>query len=222
MSEIRKRVQISPSLAAGNLLNLSREIELLEAADSIHFDVMDGHFVPLLTLGVPILEQVRKITKKILDVHIMVSNPDATFQYYLDAGADVLTFHPEVALHSHRICQTIRKFGKKSGVALNPGTHPQSIEYLFPVVDQITIMSVNPGYSRQAHIPQMIEKVKYVREQLDARGFTSTLVQVDGGVNASNIQSLFEAGANIFVAGGAVFNETNYSRAIEALKCFHQ
>lgn len=212
-------VQISPSIAAGNLLRLEDEVRALEksGADSIHFDCMDGHFVPLLTIGVPFLEQMRAITRMHLDVHIMVTNPDAAFAEYLAAGADTLTFHPEVSFHAHRICNAIREKGKRAGVALNPSTHWQTIEYLLPSLDQVTVMAVNPGYSRQAHIPEMAHKVAALSDFCRTRGLVVD-IQVDGGVNPGNARHLVESGATVLVAGGAVMGKPDYGAAVRALR----
>ena len=153
-SSFKTGVVIAPSLAAGNLLRLQDEISALETAgaDALHFDVMDGHFVPLLTIGVPFLEQTRAFTKIPLDVHIMVSNPDEVAKDYINAGADSLTFPIESARHSRRIIDQIQDAGRKAGVAINPGTPWQNAIALLPVLDKVTIMGVNPGYSRQKHI----------------------------------------------------------------------
>ena len=212
-------VRIQPSIAAGNLMRLEDEVRALEAggADGIHFDCMDGHFVPLLTIGVPFVEQMRKVTSLPLDVHIMVTNPDAVFEQYLEAGADTLSFHPETALHAHRMCLAIRSRGKRAGLALNPGTAWRSIEALLPFVDQVTIMAVNPGYSRQSHIPEMAEKVRELSEY--ARGKSLALeIQVDGGVTEANAGHLVRCGANILVAGGAVLGKPDYGAAMRALR----
>lgn len=210
---------IAPSLAAGNLMRIQDQIKELENAGitHIHFDVMDGHFVPLLTIGIPILEQLRKITSLHLDVHIMVSNPDEVFVHYLEAGADTLTFPVESAKHPHRICQGIRSFGKRAGVAVNPGTHESQIEYLLAEIDQVTIMGVNPGYSRQQHISSSAEKIRRVR-QLCSPLAQKPDIQIDGGVNLENIKSLVAAGANILVAGGSVFNDKGIKTSVDALK----
>jgi ribulose-phosphate 3-epimerase len=217
--EMRAQVQISPSIAAGNLMRLEEEVRKLESggADSIHFDCMDGHFVPLLTLGVPLLEQVRAITSLSLDVHIMVSNPEAVWEDYIRAGADTLTFHPEVARHAHRLCQAIRDKGKRSGVALNPGTPWQSIQWLLPVLDQVTVMAVNPGYSRQPHIPEMSQKVAELVQHCQREDFKID-IQVDGGVNPENARGLIAKGASVLVAGGAVMGKPDYRTAINALR----
>ena len=216
---MNKRVQISPSIATGNLMRLGDEVQKLEqaGADSIHFDVMDGHYVPLLTIGVPFLEQMRKITKLPLDVHIMVTNPDEVFEDYLNAGANTLSFHAEVARHPHRMCAKIRELGARAGVALNPGTHWRDIEFLLPTLDQVTVMTVNPGYSRQAHIPEMHAKISELAQFCKQKNYAID-IQVDGGVNPSNAGLLVKLGATVLVAGGAVFNNSDYGAAIAALR----
>lgn len=215
--------RIQPSIAAGNLLRLEDEVRALEKAeaDGIHFDCMDGHFVPLLTIGVPFLEQMRACTRLHLDVHIMVTNPDAVFEQYLDAGADTLTFHPETAKHGHRLCTAIRARGKRAGLALNPGTSWRVVEPLLPFVDQVTVMAVNPGYSRQAHIPEMAAKVQELAAHARAKGLVFD-IQVDGGVNESNAAHLVRCGATVLVAGGAVLGKPDYGAAIRALRAERQ
>lgn len=212
-------IKVSPSIAAGNLMRLEDEVKKLEVsgADSIHFDVMDGHFVPLLTIGIPFIEQMRKLTKMQLDVHIMVANPDQVFLDYLNAGADVLTFHHEAAIHSHRICMKIKEFGKKAGIALNPGTNWSSIEYLLSVADQVTIMAVNPGFSRQPHLPIVHKKIAELAKFREENKLSYDIM-VDGGVSAENVQALKQMGTDIVVAGGAVFNYENYTDAVQKIK----
>lgn len=216
---IPRSIKIMPSIATGDLMNLEAEVRKLETAkvDAIHFDVMDGHFVPLLTLGVPLIEQMKKITQLPLDVHIMVTNPDAVFESYIAAGTDTLTFHIEAALHAHRICAKVREAGRRVGIALNPSTHWRDIEFLLPFVDMVDVMAVNPGYSRQAHIPEMLKKVKQIAEYRTVHDLNFE-IQVDGGVSTQNIGSLAEAGANIFVAGGAIFSHSDYGAAVQALR----
>ena len=216
---MNSEIKISPSIAAGNLMRLEDEVRKIEAsgAYSIHFDVMDGHFVPLLTIGIPFIEQMRKITTMKLDVHIMVTNPDFVFQDYLQAGADVLTFHQEAALHSHRICLKIKEAGKKAGIAINPGTHWQTIEYLLPVLDQVTIMAVNPGFSRQQHIPSVHDKIAALTKLKKDKQLTFDIM-VDGGVNTENVYTLKQLGTDIIVAGGAIFNFENYTDAVQKIK----
>ncbi len=212
-------VEIAPSIAAGNLLRLEEEAVKLEraGADAIHFDVMDGHFVPLLTIGVPFLEQLRQKTKLHLDVHIMVSNPDEVFEHYLNAGADTLTIPCESARHAHRIVQGIQGHGKQAGLALNPGTPWEFVKPLLPNLDQITVMGVNPGYSRQKHIPETALKVKEISDYCKEQGL-SPRIQVDGGVSDKNISQLFNSGARNFVAGGFVFGDQDAAEAIALLR----
>lgn len=219
MNPSTEAIAIAPSIAAGNLLHLEREVRALEAAgaDAIHVDVMDGHFVPLLTLGVPFVQAIRTITELPLDVHIMVTNPEAVAQDYLDAGADCLTFHIEVAQHPHRLCQFIRQHGRRAGIALNPATHWHTIEYLLPVVDQITVMAVNPGYSGQKHIAEIQPKIAKIHEAC-RRHAPRCGIMVDGGVTAENIRTLVELGATSFVAGNAILGKPDYSQAILSLR----
>lgn len=214
------KVHISASIATGNLMNLEAEVKKLEASgvDSIHFDCMDGHFVPLLTIGVPVLEQMRKITKLHLNVHIMVTNPDTVFETYLDAGADTLTIPAESMLHGHKVCQKIKSLGKRAGVALNPSTSWRTIEYLLPHLDQVTVMAVNPGYSRQEHIASMKMKVQDLSEYIKKNNLKVD-IEVDGGVNPKNAPELIAAGASILVAGGSIFNHQDYKAAVTALRC---
>lgn len=216
---MKKEIKVSPSIAAANLMKLEEEVRKLETsgADSIHFDVMDGHFVPLLTIGVPFIEQMRKITKMHIDVHIMVTNPDQVFQAYIEAGADTLSFHQETAIHPHRICMKIKESGKRAGVALNPSTHWNTIEYLLPILDQVTIMSVNPGFSRQIHLPVVHKKISELSKFRQENNLKFDIM-VDGGVNPNNAQTLAQLGTDIIVAGGAVFNYENYKDAIFKIK----
>ncbi|KAB8030941.1 ribulose-phosphate 3-epimerase [Fluviispira multicolorata] len=216
---MNKELKVSPSIAAGNLMRLEDEVRKLEmsGADSIHFDVMDGHFVPLLTIGIPFIEQMRKITSMHLDVHIMVTNPDFSFENYLAAGADTLSFHIETSLHPHRICTKIKDAGKRAGIALNPATHWKDIEYLLPTLDQVTLMTVNPGFSRQAHIPSVHKKIL---ELSKFRGENNLKfdIMIDGGVSHENANTLAKLGVDIVVAGGAVFNFEDYKEAIAKIK----
>lgn len=213
------QIKIAPSLAAGRLLYLGDEIRKLEEAgvDAVHFDVMDGHFVPLLTIGVPFLEQVRAVTNLHLDVHIMVTNPDDVLDDYLNAGADTLSFHIEAARHAHRLCARIKQAGRRAGIALNPATHWQNIEFLLPELDQVTIMTVNPGYSRQQHLTSMHNKIREFANFCRAENYAIDIC-VDGGVNLGNAGTLAQLGANMLVAGGAVFNGGNMVDAVQALR----
>lgn len=212
-------VKISPSIAAANLMRLEEEVSKLEAsgADAIHFDCMDGHFVPQLTIGIPFIEQMRLITKLPLDVHIMVSNPDAVFMDYLDAGADSLSFPIESAIHPHRICAKIKEKGKRAGVVLNPHTHWKTIEFLLSEIDIVIVMAVNPGFSFQKHLNFVHKKISELNEYRKEHSL-SFEIQVDGGVNPQNALILQQLGADNLVAGGAIFKHKNYKEAICALK----
>lgn len=212
-------VKIAPSIAAARLLYLADEVRKLEEAkvDAIHFDVMDGHFVPLLTIGVPFLEQIRAVTNLHLDVHIMVTNPDDVLDDYLNAGADTLSFHIETAQHAHRLCTRIKQAGRRAGIALNPSTHWQNIEFLLPELDQVTIMTVNPGYSRQQHLISMHNKIRDFANFCRDQNYAIDIC-VDGGVNLGNAGTLAQLGATMLVAGGAVFNGGDTVEAVEALR----
>lgn len=212
-------VKISPSIAAANLLCLADEIKRLESAgaDFIHFDCMDGHFVPHLTIGIPLIEQIKAHTYLPLDVHIMVSNPDRVFQDYLTAGADSLTFHIESAIHAHRICEKIKSKGKRAGVALNPATHWKSIEFLLNELDSVTVMTVDPGFSHQKHLQFVHKKINELAEYRRKNHLTFD-IQVDGGVNTQNAPVLKNLGVNVLIAGGAIFKEKDYAHAISKLK----
>lgn len=212
-------IKISPSIAASKLLRLEDEIRRLEigGADSIHFDCMDGHFVPHLTIGIPLIEQIKEATKLPLDVHIMVSNPDAVFQDYITAGANSLSFHIESAIHAHRMCEKIKSKNVRAGVALNPATHWKDIEFLLEELDLVTVMTVDPGFSHQKHLNFVHKKIFELNEYRKNHNL-SFEIQVDGGVNTNNASILKQLGANILVAGGAIFKEKDYGIAISKLK----
>lgn len=214
-----KSVKISPSIAAANLMRLEDEVSKLETsgADAIHFDCMDGHFVPHLTIGIPFIEQMRLITKLPLDVHIMVSNPDAVFMDYINAGADTLSFPIESAVHAHRMCAKIKEKGKRAGIVLNPTTHWKNIEFLLSEIDVVNVMTVNPGFSFQKHLTFVHKKISEINEFRKTHLLTFE-IQIDGGVNVQNASILKKLGADDLVAGGAVFKHKNYKEAISALK----
>lgn len=212
-------VKISPSIAAGNLMRLGEEVAKLEAAgaDAIHFDCMDGHFVPHLTIGIPFIEQMKPITQLPLDVHIMVSNPDTVFMDYINAGADSLSFPIESATHAHRICAKIKESGKRAGIVLNPATHWKNIEFLLSEIDMVNVMSVNPGFSFQKHLDVVHKKISAL-DHFRKEHSLNFEIQVDGGVNLENASILKKLGANNLVAGGFVFKQKDYKEAISALK----
>ena len=210
-------VKIAPSILSADLSALGSEIAQIETADFVHVDVMDGHFVPNLTWGAPIVAAAKRSTSLPIDVHIMVSNPDDTVGLYLEAGADVVTFHQEAATHAHRIVSAIHEAGAKAGMAINPGTPVSSLEAIIDDLDLVLVMSVNPGFGGQKFIPQSLRKLRQVRALCAERG-VSPLVEVDGGVSPANAAEIVEAGANLLVAGSAVFNKDDRAAAIAAIR----
>lgn len=206
---------ISPSLLSCDFANIQRDVEMLNdtAAEWIHIDVMDGVFVPNISFGFPILSAVRKHTKKILDVHLMIQNPDPYLSEFKKAGADVLTVHYEACMHLHRTIQGIKELGMKAGVALNPHTPISSIKNIASDLDLILIMSVNPGFGGQQFISNTLEKVRELNSFKTANSLTF-LIEVDGGVNNQNAPLLKDAGANVIVAGSYVFNSSNPTSCI--------
>lgn len=214
-----KKIYISPSLLSADQLNLERAVKEVEdaGADFLHIDVMDGHFVPNLTFGLPLISALKKITKLPLDVHIMVSNPDQVAEAYVQAGADYLCFHAEAAVHAHRILQSIRKAGVKAGLAINPGTPIVAVEPLLDQVDILLLMSVNPGFSGQDFIPNVYEKLKVI-QGWKKEGKAPEIISVDGGVSNKNIKELVNLGANAFVTGSYFFNSPDKRMAIKKLR----
>src|SRR5689334_16567016 len=206
-------LRIAPSILSAHFGKLDEELRSVETADWIHVDVMDGHFVPNLTIGPPVIEYVRKSTKLPLDVHLMIEDPDRSIQQYAHAGADLICIHAEAATHLHRSLQLIHSLGKKAAVALNPATPLDHIRYVLADLDMVLIMSVNPGFGGQSFIDAVIPKIRELRAlapELD--------IEVDGGIKPANIDVVARAGANVFVAGSAVFGQTDYAAVITALR----
>ena len=210
---------IAPSILSADGGKLADEIKAVEiaGADWIHVDVMDGHFVPNITMGPAIISSLRKATKLPFDVHLMIKNPDLYIESFAEAGADYITVHVEAANHLHRTIELIKKTGKKAGVSLNPATPLASLEEIVPDIDLLLIMSVNPGFGGQKFIQNTLSKIKRAAEMIG--GLTQKpLLEVDGGVNLQNIASIAQAGADVMVAGAAVFGTANYADTIAALK----
>lgn len=211
--------KISPSLLSADFLNLQKDVEMLNesAADWIHCDVMDGVFVPNISFGFPILEQVNKITKKPLDVHLMIVQPEKFIQEVKDCGAYMMTIHYEACTHLHRVVGAIHDAGMKAGVTLNPHTPIELLEDIIQDVDMVLLMSVNPGFGGQKFIERTISKVSRLRKMINERGL-STLIEVDGGVNLETGKILLDAGADVLVAGNAVFRAPDPKAMIQQLK----
>jgi ribulose-phosphate 3-epimerase len=211
--------KIAPSILSADFTRLGEEVKAVEraGADYIHIDVMDGHFVPNITIGPLIVKAVRRVTQLPLDVHLMMSNPDQFIQNFVEAGADILTVHAEAVHHLHRSIQHIRKAGAKPGVSLNPATPPEVLEYVLTDLDMVLLMTVNPGFESQAFIPEVLPKIRRVREMIDKRKLDAE-IEVDGGINADTIQQVSGAGAEVFVAGSAIFYSKDYVATIRELR----
>ncbi len=213
------KIQIAPSILSCNFLRLEDEITAIEraGADLIHIDVMDGHFVPNITIGPVFVEAIKKITKKPLDVHLMIENPGNFINTFVDAGADIITVHVETDPHILRTIDMIRSRGKKAGITLNPSTPLETLEYTISSVDLILIMTVNPGFGGQSYIPTMDIKIRKAREMINKTGKLIDL-EVDGGLKASNARRIAEAGANILVMGTEIFHSKNYRQKIDEIR----
>jgi ribulose-phosphate 3-epimerase len=210
---------IAPSLLAADFSRLAEEITAVEAAgaDWLHLDVMDGHFVPNISFGPPVIKALRKVTKMPFDVHLMIAPVDYLLQAFKDAGSDHIMFHPEAGPHPHRTLQTIQGLGCKAGLVLNPGTPVALVEPLMDMVDMLLVMSVNPGFGGQKFIHSQLDKIRVLRAMIDATGREIRL-EVDGGVDAKTAPLCIEAGADALVAGTAVFGAPDYRVAIEAIR----
>ncbi len=219
MSASQRTVRIAPSILAADFARLADEVAAIEAAgaDVVHVDVMDGHFVPNLSIGLPVIRALKRVTRLPLDVHLMITNADDFLARYAEAGADWLSVHPEACLHLDRTLATIRELGCRAGVALNPHTGLDALTWVGDRLDHVLLMSVNPGFGGQRFIPRSVDKIRAVREWLDREAPDATL-GVDGGVNTSNAELVRRAGADVLVAGSAVFRADDYRVAIAALR----
>jgi ribulose-phosphate 3-epimerase len=216
---MNRPLKIAPSILSADFSRLGEEVRAVEAAgaDWLHVDVMDGRFVPNITLGPVVVEAVKRVTSLPLDVHLMIVEPEKYVEVFAKAGADILTVHVEACTHLHRVVQQIRAAGVKPAVVLNPATPLVTVEDILPDVAMVLLMSVNPGFGGQSFIPQVMDKVRRLKGMVDARGLDVD-IQVDGGIHAGNARDVVAAGANVLVAGNAVFKAKDYGAAISALR----
>ncbi len=216
-----ERIRIAPSILAADFAALGEAVREAEAAgaDLIHVDVMDGRFVPNLTIGPPVVAALRRVTGLPLDVHLMIVEPERYLRAFAEAGADWLTVHPEATIHLHRTLTQIRALGLKAGVALNPATSEESLRYVLEVVDHVLVMSVNPGFGGQSFIPAVLPKIERIRAMLDGAGRGAVSIAVDGGITPQTAPQVVAAGADVLVAGSAIFRaEAGVAEAIRRLR----
>ncbi len=214
---------ISPSILSADFAHLADGVQQIVAAgaDWVHVDVMDGHFVPNLTVGPPMVEALRKVTTLPLDVHLMMTNPDEFIPEFAKAGANILTVHVETCPHLHRTVQSIKEHGMKAGVSLNPATSATTLEHILGDVDLVLVMSVNPGFGGQTFIDSTLDKIRQIRAMISASK-SSPYLEVDGGITVKNVASVLKAGANVLVAGSAIFGSDNMSDTIRQLRTADQ
>jgi len=213
-------IKIAPSILSADFCNLTREIVDVEkaGADWIHLDVMDGQFVPNITMGPKMVKAVRRSTKLPLDVHLMIANPERWLSTFAEAGADMITVHAEACIHLDRTLGQIRELGKLAGVALNPSTSEQVLQYVLAKLDLILVMSVNPGFGGQHFIEEIVPKITKIRQMLDEAGNKQCLISVDGGINKDTAARCIQAGAQVLVAGNAIYESNDYGQAIKSLR----
>lgn len=216
--------RLSPSILSADFSKLGEQVRILEDAGApwLHIDVMDGQFVPPVSFGDVVIRSIRPVSKMFFDVHLMVTEPDRFVDDYAKAGADMFTVHAEACAHLDRTLQHIHESGMKAGVALNPATPLQVLDYVLDKVDMVLIMTVNPGYGGQKYIPSMTAKIRDLRRKLDEAGYQDLPIEVDGGINASTIDTVLDAGASVIVAGSAVFCGDIAKNASDLMKRIHE
>ena len=212
-------IKLAPSILSADFARLLEDVKKVEKAgcEYLHIDVMDGHFVPNITLGPAIVKSLRKDVNMVFDSHLMIENPDNYIKEFADAGCDIIVVHQEACTHLHRTIQNIKSHGVKAGVALNPATPIETIKYVLEDVDMVLLMSVNPGFGGQSYIPVVTKKIKELRALIDEMGLDID-IEVDGGVKPSNISEVVNAGANVIVAGSAIFNAGDIDEAVKSLR----
>lgn len=212
-------IKLAPSILSADFARLLEDVKKVEKAgcEYLHIDVMDGHFVPNITLGPGIVKSLRKDVNMVFDAHLMIENPDNYIKEFADAGCDIIVVHQEACTHLHRTIQNIKSHGIKAGVALNPATPIETIKYVLQDVDMVLLMSVNPGFGGQSYIPVVTEKIKELKALIDEMNLDID-IEVDGGVKPSNIAEVVNAGANVIVAGSAIFNAGNTDEAVKSLR----
>ncbi|WP_456401059.1 ribulose-phosphate 3-epimerase [Persephonella sp.] len=217
MSEVKL---IAPSILSADFSKLGEEIKAVESggADIIHLDIMDGRYVPNITIGPPVIESLRKLTDLPFDAHLMIVEPEKYVIDFINAGCNMISFHMDACIHSHRLVELIKKHGVKAGVVLNPATPVNTIEEIIHFVDYILVMSVNPGFGGQKFIPETLKKVKKIKKLMEEINRMDILIEIDGGIKESNISEVSAEGVNIFVAGSSVFRSENPAEAVKKLK----
>ena len=212
-------IMLAPSILSADFANLLKDIKEVETAgaDMLHIDVMDGHFVPNISIGLPVVKSIKKVTKLPLDVHLMILNPERYIDDFISAGANYITVHAEACFHLHRLIESIRALGAKPSVALNPATSLNDIEYIIDYIDMVLIMTVNPGFGGQNFIKEMVYKINRLKKMILKRNL-DVKIQVDGGINLDNVEEVVKAGADIIVAGSAIFRADSIENTVFEFK----
>lgn len=212
-------IKLAPSILSADFATLGQDIKMIDKAgcEYIHIDVMDGMFVPNISFGMPVIKSIRGYTNKVFDVHLMIEEPSRYIEAFKDAGADIITVHAEACKHLHSTVSLIKSYGLKAGVSLNPATPISAIEYVIDELDMVLVMSVNPGFGGQSFIPSALHKINALRDVICGRGLTCD-IQVDGGVTLDNVKSIVDTGANVIVAGSAIFNCDDVEERVRAFR----